>query len=135
MAEIFDDDTDAVFFVDAGNAFNSINRSVIIQNIKIICYPMFAENCYCHEIRLFVIGGVELKSTEGITQEDPIAMAFYGLSHLPLMSSMTDHVSQVKQVTYADNLTGAGKIRFLKVWWSWPEKLYLPKSIKILANS
>jgi len=77
---------------------------------------MFAENCYCHEIRLFVIGGVELKSTEGITQEDPIAMALYRLSHLPLMSSMTDHVSQVKQVTYADDLTGAGKIRFLKVW-------------------
>jgi len=78
MAEIFDDDTDAVFFVDAGNAFNSINRSVIIQNIKIICSPlsMFVENCYRHEIRLFVIGDVELKSTEGTTtQRDAIAMA------------------------------------------------------------
>jgi len=30
---------------------------------------------------------------------------------------LTDHASQVKQVTYADDLTGAGKIRFLKVWW------------------
>jgi len=58
---------------------------------------------------------IELKSTESTTQGDPIAMALYGL--LPLMSSLTDHASQVKQVTYADDLTGAGKIRFLKVWW------------------
>ena len=120
MAEIFnDDETEAVLLVDASNAFNSINRAVMIQNIKIICpsIAMYVENCYRHEIRLFVIGGVELKSTEGTTQGDPIAMALYGLSLLPLTSHLKSESNQINQVTYADDLTGAGKIRFLKAWW------------------
>ena len=67
MADIYNDvETEAVLLVDASNAFNSINRAVMIQNIKIICphLAMFVENCYRHEIRLFVIGGVKLKSTD-----------------------------------------------------------------------
>ena len=80
MAEIFEeDDTEAILLVDASNAFNSINRSIMIHNIKITCpsLSMFVKNCYRHEIRLFVVGGAELKSTEGTTQGDPIAMALY----------------------------------------------------------
>ena len=138
MAEIFnDDDTEAVLLVDASNAFNSINRSVMIQNIKIICPPlaMFVENCYRQSIRLFVIGGIELKSSEGTTQGDPIAMALYGLSLLPLTSSLKDHSNQVKQVTYADDLTGAGKIRFLKLWWNLLIEIGPKIGYEILADS
>ena len=123
MAEIFEEDnTEAILLVDASNAFNSINRSVMIQNIKITCpsLSMFVENCYRHEIRLFVIGGAELKSTEGTTQGDPIATALYGLSLLP---------------AYADDLTGAGKIRLLKMWWDLLSEIgprigYYPKPSK-----
>ena len=80
--------------------------------IKILCPPLslFVENCYGHEIRLFVIGDVELKSTEGTTQRDLIVMALYGLSlfHLWCFPWHT-RASQVKQVIYADDLTGAGR--------------------------
>ena len=89
MAEIFEeDDTETILLVDAGNAFNSINRSIMIHNITCPSLSMFVENCYRHEIRLFVIGDAELKSTEGTTQGDTIAMSLYGLSLLPLTSTL-----------------------------------------------
>ena len=69
--EIFqDDETQAVLLVDASNAFNRINRSVMLHNIGILCPSLakFAENCYTQKIRLFVIGGRELSSTEGTTR-------------------------------------------------------------------
>ena len=47
MGEIFDEDEcEAVLLVDATNAFNSINRSVMLHNIKLICPALatFVEN-------------------------------------------------------------------------------------------
>lgn len=105
----------------------------MIQNIKITCplLPMFVENCYRHEIRLFVIEGAELKSTEETTHGDPIAMALYGLSLLLLTSTLNQIIQNVKKVAYADDLTGAGKIRLLKMWWDLLSKIgYYPKPSK-----
>ena len=63
--EIFqDNETQVVLLVDTSNAFN---RSVMLHNIDILCPNLakFAENCYTQKIRIFVIGGRELSSTEG----------------------------------------------------------------------
>ena len=45
-----DENTDAVFLVDAGNAFNSLEREVFLQNISYICLAIsvFVKNCYCY---------------------------------------------------------------------------------------
>jgi len=65
---------EAVILVDAANAFNHINRKSLLHNVQVLC-PIFSTyviNCYRVPARLFVIGGIELKSNEGTTQGDPI---------------------------------------------------------------
>ncbi len=41
MEEIFqEEETDAILLVDASNAFNSLNRQVLLHNIRYLCLPM-----------------------------------------------------------------------------------------------
>ena len=90
MASIFDEvDTDAILLIDASNAFNNLNRKVMLHNIKITCplIATFAINSYRNPARLFVTGGCEISSSEGTTQGDPTSMAIYALSSLPLLSA------------------------------------------------
>ena len=53
-------------------------------------------------------------SHEGVTQGDPLAMAFYALATIPLIEKLKQNVLQV---WYADDATGAGKICSLRSWW------------------
>ena len=125
MEEIFaDDNTHGLIQVDANNAFNTINRKVLMHNIHVLCPEIatFTINCYMKPARHFVIGGVELSSCKGSTQGDPIAMPIYAIGILPLMStvvadSLPETLTQVKQVTFVGDLTGAGTIDSLKFWW------------------
>jgi len=120
MRTIFEDDeTDAVLLIDAANAFNSINRSVMLENIRRLC-PIaynYAYNCYAAQARLFVVGGKEIRSREGTTQGDPPSMALYALGLMPLLWGLSDPERGDKQVAYADDLTGGGKLGDLKSWF------------------
>ena len=119
MRTVFEEDnTDAVLLIDAANAFNSINRNVMLENIQRICPAayIYSFNCYSIYARLFVLGGEELKSKEGTTQGDPPSMTFYALGSLPLIWMLGEHESQVKQVALADDLTGGGKLSSLRKW-------------------
>ena len=83
MRNIFDEqETEAVLLIDAANAFNSVNRNVFLHNINVICpaIAIYVNNCYSLPSRLFIIGGCEIKSSEGTTQGDPIAMAVYAIA-------------------------------------------------------
>ena len=120
MRSIFNaDTTDAVILVDASNAFNRLNRQVALHNIQYICHPISQAliNTYRVPSRLFIIGGDEIKSLEGTTQGDPLAMQFYALGTNPLLRLLQAQVPEVKQVWLADDATGAGKLGKLKVWW------------------
>lgn len=140
MRQIFEQqETDAILLVDASNAFNSMNRKMMIQNTFIICptIAVFTSNCYQQSIRLFIVGGGEITSNEGTTQGDPIAMAIYGINLTPLMSSIksTPNSRNVKHVAFADDLAGAGKIHDIKSWWenlksSGPGVGYFPNETK-----
>ena len=70
MKLIFEQEsTDGVILVDASNTFNS-------QKIRIIC-PEFSSvlsNTYRLPVRMFIQGGGEILSVEGITQGDNLAM-------------------------------------------------------------
>ena len=119
MRSIYEEDESyAVLLIDAANAFNSINRAVMLQNISKICpiVYIYAYNCYSVHARLFVLGGKELRSKEGTTQGDPPSMAFYALGSLPLIWSLAESERAVSQVAYADDLTGGGKLRELRKW-------------------
>ena len=67
LSSIFsEDDSDAILLVDADNAFNRINRSVMLHNIRNICpiTAIYVINSYSREARLFISGGEEITSAE-----------------------------------------------------------------------
>ena len=116
MREIFGEEgSEAVILVDAKNAFNNINRKTMLHNISIKCpsLAMYVENTYKNPTDLYLNnkGKVKvLKSMEGTTQGDPVAMAMYALGLSVLQKEISHEKTRVKQVAYADDLSGAGKI-------------------------
>ena len=124
MVDIYgDEDTHGIIQVDARNAFNTINRSILLHNIDIICpvLSIYAQNSYAKPSRLFVNGGSEIKSREGTTQGCPIAMPMYAIGITPLLYTIIqvngNERVQIKHVAFADDLTGAGKLENLRKWW------------------
>ena len=91
MHNIFEtDNTDAVLLIDASNAFNSLNRATALHNVRVLC-PTIATcaiNTYREPTRLFIIGGKELRSEEGTTQGDPLAMCLYAVSLQPSIAPL-----------------------------------------------
>ena len=139
MGEIFkEENTDAVLFIDATNAFNSLNREAMLHNMQYHCPPLstYLQNCYGVPSRLFVQGGVELSSDEGTTQGDPAAMPGYGIGILPFLSLIKpDSETEMKHMAYADDLGGGSKLRLLREWWGkvvehGPKYGYHPKASK-----
>ena len=109
--------------MDASNVFNSINRNVFLQNVTIICpaIAIYVKNCYSIHSRLFIIEGNEIRSCEGTTQSDPIAMAVYAIAIIPIILTIVYITSKIDDSTkteaYADDVTAAGKIIQFKNWW------------------
>ena len=143
MGEIFkEEETDAVLFVDASNAFNSLNREAMLHNMQYLCRPLstYLKNCYGTPSRLFVhnkSGGVELASEEGTTQGDPSAMPAYGIGILPFLGLIKppNEGRETKHVAYADDLGGGSKLVTLRRWWDrivqqGPKYGYFPKPEK-----
>ena len=81
--------SEAVILVDASNAFNSVNRQVLLHNLQILC-PQFSKvaiNMYRQTCRMFV-AGTEIHSQEGTTQGDNLAMTLFALGTLPLLATL-----------------------------------------------
>ena len=85
-----DTDAECAILVDASNAFNFLNRQVTLRNVQKLCPPIATAllNCYRGDAELY-IGGETILSTEGTTQGDPLAMAFYVLATVPLSKALT----------------------------------------------
>ena len=143
MHSIFEEEnTEAVLLIDAANAFNSINRNVFLHNVSVVCPAIatYVRNSYTLPSRLFVIGGCVIKSMEGTTQGDPIAMAGYAITIIPMMLIILEITAdlpdnETKMAAYADDLTAAGSLESLKCWWDTLCKLgpkfgYYPQATK-----
>ena len=121
MHDVFNDDkTEGILLIDAENAFNSINRKVMLHNLNFIC-PVIAtyiSNCYMCPAGLFIIGRGESPSKEGTTQGDPTSMGAYALGILPLLQFLLNFISvselNVKEVAFAV----AGKFSSINNYWS-----------------
>ena len=78
VVDTYEQDVDCggVVQIDATNAFNSLNRKMLLHNIKIICPEIsnYVNNTYAIPSRLFLLGGEEIISQEGTTQGDPVYM-------------------------------------------------------------
>ena len=108
-------DAEGLLLVDETNAFNCLNRQSTLMNVQSLC-PAFAKaltNIYGESADL-VIDGETIKSCEGTTQGDPLAMGMYVLGILPLIKDL-DNI--FKQVWYADEAAACGKLFQLKKWW------------------
>ncbi|XP_073254858.1 uncharacterized protein [Porites lutea] len=73
MHNIFEaDNTDAVLLIDASNEFSSLNRASALHNVRILrpTIATYTINTYREPARLFITGGKELRSEEGLTQSD-----------------------------------------------------------------
>ena len=66
---------------------------------------------------MVIPGSGEIRSCEGTTQGDPLAMAMYALAVTPLISKLHQNIPTCKQVWYADDSTAAGSLQDLKKWW------------------
>lgn len=112
------DESDAVLLIDASNAFNALNRSAALHNIRVLCPTLatYAINTYRQPARLFVLGGLELRSVEGTTQGDPLAMNLYAISLQPLITKL-QLSSATKQCWFADDATGCGSLDEVRKWW------------------
>lgn len=66
-----------------------------------------------------------MKSTEGTTQGDPLAMAKYALSISPLIYRQRHLEPNTKQVRFADDEKAAGKLENIQQWWEYLYKLDL----------
>ena len=125
--EIFESqDTEALILVDADNAFNSLNREAALMNIRVVCPELapYVINSYREPARLFVSGSnQELMSEEGVTHGDNAAMGFYACATVPVIlatmggNEATNSDNPVKQIWYADDAAGGGKIDDLSKWW------------------
>ena len=76
MNQVFNEEgADGVLLIDATNAFNQMNRTVAMHNIRITCkeIALYIINTYRNPSRLFISGGGEISSQEGTTQGDPSA--------------------------------------------------------------
>ena len=88
-------DRDTVLLIDAENAFNSINRKIMLHNLKFIC-PIIATyiiNCYATPSRLFIVNGGEILTSEGTTQGDPTATGAYALGILLLIKFLLEFIN------------------------------------------
>ena len=106
-------DVQAILLIDAKNAFNSLNRVLALENIKELCASLInaLRNSYNKPTDLYV-NGKTLKSQEGTTQGDPLAMAMYGIAILPLIDLCSD--LKITQKWYADDGNVAGSLEDLK---------------------
>ena len=95
-------ETDAILFIDAENAFNSLNREFALKNVEITCPALHhaLANSYKHPSSLYVTNTV-LTSTEGTMQGDPLAMGMYGVGIIPLIKLLQN--PSVTQEWYADD--------------------------------
>ena len=128
MNEIFSEDaTEGILLVEASNAFNNLNHSVALHNCQVLNPSLTTVliNLYRGNANLFV-GGKSILSQEGTIQGDPLSMAMYALSTVPLISAV--ETSNIRQTWYADDASAGWKLCQIRSWWDQLE-LKGPKSM------
>ena len=114
------ENTEVVLLIDVENAFSSINRQVMLHNMKFLC-PLISTyifTSYKALARLFIFGGGEILSKEQTAQDDPTSMNANALGVLSMLHSLLDFVItnnvQTREVAFADDLAVAGKLADIK---------------------
>jgi len=101
---------------DARNGFNKLNRYLMLWNIAHLWNhgSQFAFNRYRHWVRCLVRSepgtqAILIRSKEGITQNDCLAMSLNGVALMPLVSKMCNAIPEALQLWYCNDADAAGK--------------------------
>ena len=121
MHDVFNDEnTEGILLIDAENAFNSINRKVMLYSLNFICQVIatYISNCHMCPARLFIIGGGKLFSKEGTPQGDSTLLVLNALGILLLLQFLLDFISvnelNAKEVPFIDDLQFLANYQALK---------------------
>ncbi len=115
MESIFaEDESEAMILFDATDAFNRLNRQVILVNCGVICPSLspILINIYRNNFWLFVDGQCMLPK-EGTSQGNPLAMAMYAIGTQPLICRL-DGIA--KQVWYTDGSAAGSSLERFRKW-------------------
>ena len=119
MSDIFEEEAcQGVLLIDATNAFNSLNRTTALLNIRHTCpeFSVYLINTYRRPSKLFLPGGDHISSKEGTTQGDNCASGFYSISTILMIRELAQ-ITNIKQIWYADDGGAGGTLEGLKKWW------------------
>nr|GFA26363.1 hypothetical protein [Tanacetum cinerariifolium] len=99
----------SMLLVDFKNAFNLVDREVMLQEIRIHCLAIshWVEFCYSTPARLYY-GEHTLRSYQGVQQGDPLRPLLFSLVLHPLVSKIRDFFNLSLQAWYVDDGTIVG---------------------------
>jgi hypothetical protein len=102
--------------IDADNAFNTLNRSLLLHNIDKICPLLKVILLNTYRKDSFLPAAKELFfSREGLTQGDNLAMAAFGANTLPIIQRLKERLpNSLLQKWYADDANATGELPALR---------------------
>ncbi|GKA16517.1 putative reverse transcriptase domain-containing protein, partial [Tanacetum coccineum] len=99
----------SMLLVDFKNAFNLVDREVMLQEVRIRCPAIsrWVEFCYSNPTRLYY-GNTPLWSHQGVQQGDPLGPLLFALVLHPLIRKIKDSFSLSLHAWYLDDGTIIG---------------------------
>ncbi|XP_026383936.1 uncharacterized protein LOC113279455 [Papaver somniferum] len=117
------DNTKSMLLIDFSNAFNLVDRSTIIREVRAHCPSIshWVEFCYMKPARLYYRDHI-LSSTQGMQHGDPLGPLLFALALHPLVEKIATNCTLDFHAWYLDDDTIAG------------DTMEVSKALKILQD-
>jgi hypothetical protein len=96
----------AMLTVDFSNAFNMVDRSALLQEVRVRCpsISLWVEFLYGHAAK-FYLGDGHIMAAAGVQQGDPLGPLIFALVLHPLIHKIIDSCNLLLHVWYLDDGT------------------------------